>query len=213
MKLHRVYLVIAAPDGKPVTVDEIIANDLTEEIVFAAVVPGYVDEFADLGADASGWPIDREPTIAPTSGYAVDTNAETETDGNSMNFDDPTKESKVRDTLRWVAQEARGIKMSGVTLPKGSRLREALQALEDAYEGGTSSPPAGRPPGRLMSSHEPLNFRAKCAACGRMGLHYSPCPCGRSGRLIPDPVKDCECGLCKEAQKRIEAARAKGSKS
>jgi hypothetical protein len=65
MKLHRVYLVIAAPDGKPVTVDDLIANDLTEEIVFAAVVPGYVDEFADLGADASGWPIDKRPPQRP----------------------------------------------------------------------------------------------------------------------------------------------------
>lgn len=43
------------------------------------------------------------------------------------------KESQVRDSLRWVAQEAKALKNLGVLLPKGSRLREALEALETAY--------------------------------------------------------------------------------
>ena len=40
---------------------------------------------------------------------------------------------RIRDALTWVAQEARGVKMSGVPLPHGSRLREALDALDAAY--------------------------------------------------------------------------------
>lgn len=43
------------------------------------------------------------------------------------------KEARILDALRWVAQEARGVKMSCLTLPKESRLREALAALDEAY--------------------------------------------------------------------------------
>lgn len=42
--------------------------------------------------------------------------------------------ARVFDALRWVAQEARAAKLTGVQLPAGSRLREALAALEQAYE-------------------------------------------------------------------------------
>lgn len=43
-------------------------------------------------------------------------------------------ESNVVDSLRWVSQEARAIKLAGVGLPAGSRLREALSGLDTAYE-------------------------------------------------------------------------------
>jgi len=45
------------------------------------------------------------------------------------------KDARVRDALCWVAQEARALKMLGVIPPKGSRLREALSALDSAYAG------------------------------------------------------------------------------
>jgi hypothetical protein len=43
------------------------------------------------------------------------------------------KKEAVADALRWVAQEAKAIQIMGVTLPKGSRLREALAVLEQTY--------------------------------------------------------------------------------
>ena len=42
-------------------------------------------------------------------------------------------EARIRDALRWVAQEAKALRFRGVVLPPGSRLREALEALEAAY--------------------------------------------------------------------------------
>jgi hypothetical protein len=41
--------------------------------------------------------------------------------------------ARVFDTLRWVAQEARAAKLTGAALPRGSRLPEALDALDAAY--------------------------------------------------------------------------------
>lgn len=45
------------------------------------------------------------------------------------------KDARVRDALRWVAQEARALNMLGAIGPNGSRLREALAALDGAYAG------------------------------------------------------------------------------
>jgi predicted metal-dependent phosphoesterase TrpH len=42
-------------------------------------------------------------------------------------------QARVYDALRWVAQEATALKMTGHALPDGSRLREALAALTEAY--------------------------------------------------------------------------------
>jgi hypothetical protein len=42
------------------------------------------------------------------------------------------REAKVTDAMRWVVQEARALKLAGVELPRGSRLREALAALDEA---------------------------------------------------------------------------------
>jgi len=44
-------------------------------------------------------------------------------------------DARVYDTLRWVAQEANLVRDDG--LPVGSRLREALAALNKAYEGAS----------------------------------------------------------------------------
>jgi hypothetical protein len=41
-------------------------------------------------------------------------------------------ESNRIDAMQWVCQEAKAIKLMGTELPKGSRLREALKALDRA---------------------------------------------------------------------------------
>jgi len=41
--------------------------------------------------------------------------------------------ANVVESLRWVAQEARAVKLAGVALPAGSRLREALSGLDTAF--------------------------------------------------------------------------------
>lgn len=45
-----------------------------------------------------------------------------------------TVDARVFDALRWVAQEARAVTLVGAELPRGSKLREALDALDAAYK-------------------------------------------------------------------------------
>lgn len=48
------------------------------------------------------------------------------------------------DALRWIAQEARAVKLSGTNLPQGSRLREALDAFDKAtIKADATNLPAG----------------------------------------------------------------------
>jgi len=52
-----------------------------------------------------------------------------------------TQDRIITDALRWVAQEAKAAVMGGplaLDLPKGSRLREALKALDEAYHRTTT---------------------------------------------------------------------------
>lgn len=46
----------------------------------------------------------------------------------------PTTDPRIVDALRFVAQEARALKLTGSALPRGSRLLEALAALDAAVE-------------------------------------------------------------------------------
>jgi len=50
-----------------------------------------------------------------------------------MIYTQEQKESRVKDALRWVAQEAKAVVMLGYTGPNHETLRKALDQLDQAY--------------------------------------------------------------------------------